>query len=78
MSRFDYIAYDEIAKEQQVFVKEIVTNLENVLMSIDQGRSVSLALTKLEEVYMWSGKAIRDSQIERNNGADLQEQRSDS
>jgi len=78
MSRFDYIAYDEFAKEQQIFVKEIVTNLENTLMSIDKGRAVSIALTKLEEVYMWAGKAIRDSQIERNNGADLEEDRSNS
>lgn len=78
MNRFYFVAYDELAKEQQAFVKEIFVTLEDTISSIDQGRSVSIALTKLEEAYMWVGKAIRDSQIERNNGADLEENRSDS
>jgi len=36
-------------------------------------RAKALAITKLEEVYMWIGKAIRDDQIKRNGSAELQE-----
>jgi hypothetical protein len=31
--------------------------------------------TKLEEAYMWIGKAVRDDQIERNGSAELLEER---
>jgi hypothetical protein len=41
------------------------------------GRSRSMALTKLEELYMWIGKALRDEQILRNGSAPLQEERND-
>lgn len=71
MNRFDYIAYDDVSKEQQAKVKDAVQTLECLLLSIDQGRAISLALTKLEETYMWAGKAIRDSQIERVGKFDL-------
>ena len=42
---------------------------------LPEGRAKSLALTKLEECYMWIGKAIRDAQMKRNGGAELQEER---
>lgn len=35
------------------------------------------AIEKLEECYMWIGKAIRDDQIRRNGSAPLQEARKD-
>jgi len=35
------------------------------------------AIDKLEEFYMWVGKAIRDDQIKRNGSAPLQEGRKD-
>lgn len=38
-------------------------------------RSKAMALTKLEEFYMWVGKAVRDDQIVRNGSAPLQEER---
>lgn len=31
----------------------------------------------LEQCYMWCGKGLRDAQIERNGGAELQEERGD-
>lgn len=46
--------------------------------SMGAHRAKALALTKLEEVYMWIGKAIRDDQIERNGSAELQEERNNS
>lgn len=65
-SRFDYIAYDEIAIQQQASAKDACKRLEDEILDLKQSRATSLALTKLEEAYMWIGKAIRDQQIERN------------
>lgn len=41
------------------------------------GPDIDDALMLAEESYMWGGKAIRDAQIKRNDGAELQEGRSD-
>lgn len=77
-NRFDFVAYDEMAKDQQAITKQLFVNLETVILSLAPGRSQSLALTALEESYMWVGKAIRDQQIERNHATILEEQRSNS
>lgn len=67
MSRFDYVKYDEYAEEYQKEAKRQVENLEEFLdETIKSPRAKALALTKLEECYMWIGKAIRDDQIARN------------
>lgn len=44
---------------------------------IESPRAKALALTKLEECYMWIGKGVRDDQIKRNGSAELQEKRKD-
>jgi hypothetical protein len=75
MSRFDYVRYDELAQEGQRKVKTQCEELEKTLADLPDGRAKSLALTKLEEFYMWVGKAIRDYQIERGAAAPLQEER---
>ncbi len=75
MSRFDYVAYDETATAIQGGFKTVCQNLEKTLESMRPGRAQSLAITKLEEFYMWVGKAIRDDQIGRNGSAPLQEGR---
>lgn len=78
MSRFDYVKYDPIAATQQLGAKNLSTELEQFIeVQLKPGRAKSLAITKLEEVYMWIGKAIRDDQIARNGSADLQEGRND-
>ena len=77
MSRFDYVKYDAQAQRQQELFKAICQGIENVLDSLESPRPKALALTKLEECYMWIGKAIRDDQIARNGGAELQEERKD-
>lgn len=75
MSRFDYIAYDRFAQETQEQFKSLVLQLEALInATIVSPRAKALAITKLEEVYMWIGKAIRDDQIMRNSA---QEGRSD-
>lgn len=78
-SRFDYVQYDENSQVAQVNLKSKFTELESVVLNeTTPGRAQSLILTKLEEAYMWCGKAIRDDQINRNRSAQLQEQRSSS
>ena len=78
MSRFDYVAYDELSKELQAKAKDMFTLLADAIQELGPNRPTSLALTALEEAYMWVGKAIRDNQIERNGEANLEEERSNS
>ncbi|RYZ83620.1 MAG: hypothetical protein EOP06_19625, partial [Proteobacteria bacterium] len=66
MSRFDYVKYDETSDEHQKDLKALVQTVETRLGAIPSSRYTSLAITALEEVYMWIGKAIREDQIKRN------------
>ncbi len=78
MSRFDYVKYDDKAIEIQNAFKGYVSGLEfGIEKMLTSPRAKALALTKLEEAYMWIVKAIRDDQIERNGSAELQEGRKD-
>lgn len=78
--RFNYIAYDETSLKNQMDIKgkciELETLIKNLGVTSDLSRPQSLALTALEEVYMWTGKAIRDEQLSRTNAVCLQENRS--
>lgn len=85
MSRFDYVKYDDVALMHQEGFKNDVGHLENKINTIGyaddskaSARAKAVALTKLEECYMWIGKAIRDDQIARNGSAELQEERTNS
>jgi uncharacterized membrane-anchored protein YjiN (DUF445 family) len=74
--RFDYIKYDDKARQSQESFKECFEALEDLVNNeLADGRSKSLVFTKLEEAYMWVGKAIRDDQVVRNGSAPLQEER---
>lgn len=75
MARFDYVKYDEASISNQNLFKGICEDLEANIENLPNGRAKSLALTSLEESYMWIGKAIRDDQIARNGSAELQEGR---
>jgi len=75
MSRFDYVKYDEKAQKEQDDSKVLVQGLERLVNGLGAGRAQALAITKLEECYMWIGKAIRDEQIKRNGSAELLEER---
>jgi hypothetical protein len=78
-SKFDYIAYDEEAKAHQAQLKLLVAAVEDKLHTLANTRYISLALTSLEECYMWAGKATRDDQLVRNNYEfSLEEERSNS
>lgn len=77
MSRFDYITYDDIAQRDQLEAKKSAQALENTIEMIlpVPGRAKSLALTALEECYMWIGKGIRDDQIKKGESVELNEAR---
>lgn len=77
MSRFDYVKYDERSIGDQSLAKDTCERLERLIDTFPNGRSKSIALTKLEETYMWTGKMIRDEQISRNGTAEPQEERKD-
>lgn len=77
-SRFDYVGYDQTAGVFQSRAKMISGYLEALIEELPAGRAQAMAFTKLEETYMWIGKAIRDDQIARNGTAPLQENRNDS
>jgi hypothetical protein len=68
MSRFEYIKYDDIAMAAQPGIKAAFQHTETMISQLADSRAKSLALTALEESYMWVGKAIRDDQIARNIG----------
>ncbi len=73
-NRFDYVKYDAEAQAKQQHFKILCQGLETLIDSdLQNGRNKSLALTKLEEVYMWIGKGIRDDQIARNGSTELEE-----
>jgi len=79
MSRFDYVKYDGLSQAAQELAKEKAKELETVIEAFPNGRAKSLALTKLEEVYMWIGKMIRDEQLVRYAANTvLQEERTNS
>lgn len=65
MGRFDYIKYDEKSINVQVAIKKKFESLEETLDALPDSRAKSLALTHLEEAFMWAGKAIRDEQLSR-------------
>lgn len=73
--RFDYVAYDEQAQAFQTAFKSLFSEVEQRIELLSPGRAKALALTAIEEAYMWVGKAIRDEQIARNGSAPLQEGR---
>lgn len=75
-NRFDYVKYDQFSQEKQVSFKEKFSFLAKMVEEdLSNGRAKALVLTKLEEAYMWVGKAIRDEQIEQGMTAPLQEER---
>lgn len=74
--RFDHVKYDEKATSDQEHFKAAFFNLDCAVNAfLSSPRAKALVLTKLEEAYMWVGKAIRDDQIERNGSAPLEESR---
>ena len=66
--RFSYVKYDEESTRKQEEFKDAFERIEALADAhLPEGRAKSLFLTYLEIAYMWTGKAIRDEQIEKNS-----------
>ena len=77
--RFSYVKYDEESSAKQNKLKIKCEELEALISyELKDGRPRQLALTNLEQTYMWIGKSIRDSQVVRTNEVDEQPERSNS
>jgi hypothetical protein len=79
MNRFDYVKYDETSGKKQEAFKRMMMMVEDSVEKnvMDSGHKVRI-FEKLEEAYMWIGKAIRDEQVSRTRKVELQEERGDS
>lgn len=63
-SRFDYIEYNQKSQQLSNERKAVSEQYEALINELPNSREKSLALTKLEECFMWVGKAIRNLQLE--------------
>lgn len=61
--------YDKEHQEVKEEVKKKCRELEMLILSMGPGRAIHHALNKLEECYMWTGKAVAFHQKE-NEGKD--------
>lgn len=65
--RFDYVVYGEDQKIAQEKFKQLFEQIEEYANSrLVESRPKSLLMTALEESYMWTGKALRDEAIFKN------------
>ena len=58
--RFDYVQFDSETQKRQLDLRGLCEELEDRIEELGPSRTASLAMTKLEECYMWAGKALRD------------------
>lgn len=64
-TRFDYVAWDEKAQNLCDSLKSQCLCIEAMINPMADSREKSMAITKLEETFMWIGKAIRSDLIKR-------------
>ncbi|HYX39946.1 MAG TPA: hypothetical protein VE954_43170 [Oligoflexus sp.] len=71
MSRFDFIAWDGLSEHASRQIKSYAKMLEACIdHHLEPSRERSLAMTALEECFMWVGKGIRHDQLERQKKGD--------
>jgi len=71
MSKYSYVKYDEEHMHMQEYIRKLHEELDQILASMKKSIAgtdrynnyLKLAETKLEESYMYFGKANRDHQI---------------
>lgn len=75
--RYSYVKYDgEATNKSEAFKKSFVELTRQIESNTKPGRAQANVLTRLEEAFMWVGKALRDEQIERNGSAEELPERS--
>ncbi len=66
MPMFDYLQWDEKSEKVQQEIKLFFVNIElSAKENLKPSRELSLAMTNLEQAWMWMGKAIKADQISR-------------
>jgi len=74
--RFSYVKYDVHSSVIQETFKQMFEAIEDYAnQMLTDSRPKSLLMTALEEAYMWTGKAIRDEQVEREGAVKHEETR---
>ena len=73
--RFSYVKYDEDHAKTQGQFKAAFECIERMAETLPDGRAKDNFFNALEEAYMWTGKAIRDSQIGLTGKVDEQPER---
>ena len=80
--RFDYVKYDKNTTEISEGFKEMYSLLVDAINELDvtpnAQREKALAITKIEESFMWIGEMLRNNQIFLNGNADHLPERNDS
>lgn len=66
MDRFDQVRFDDLGIDKSNYFKLLFKKIEQEVDQLAPGRAKALIYTKLEEAYMWVGKALRDEQLDRN------------
>ncbi len=64
-TRFDYVEWDEKAQSLSDSLKSQCLCIEAMVNPMADSREKSMTITKLEETFMWIGKAIRSDLIAR-------------
>jgi hypothetical protein len=65
---FDYVEFNPHIDLMQQDIKQVCICLEReIFENLKPSRERSIALTKLEELFMWIGKACRHDQLEGVN-----------
>jgi len=70
-NRFDYVRYDEHAQKFSERLKALFIDLHDAVDELQPSRELALAVTNLEQAFMWVGKAIRNDQLVRT-GSDVE------
>lgn len=66
MTRFDYVHFDNRSDNSSQGSKALCKALESFIEeNLENSREKSSAITKLEECFMWIGKAIKVDQLKR-------------
>ncbi len=73
--RFSYVKYDDVSVALQNRFRDLFESIEHLTTLLPNTRHSALVFTKLEEAYMWVGKAVRDAQIARTGTIDEQPER---
>lgn len=69
-TRFDYVGWDEKAQNLSDSLKSQCLCIEAMINPMADSREKSMAITKLEETFMWIGKAVRSDLLKRKASTD--------